>query len=110
MASKKTLLPTPPIWVDFMARDGKSRVHLDFPGTLADLKRHAMSLNEGMRITLYTEDATDVSDPDDLVTVGIVQRDPTSNRWFAVFDWTTLLHVSDLDATDRRRYESAKAE
>lgn len=102
-------LPTPPVWVDFMARDNASRVPLDYPGTQADLARHRIELREGMSITLYTHDATDTAGPDDLVTVGVVHLDPGPRRWFAKFDWTALVHVSELDELDRRLYQSAKS-
>ncbi len=93
---------SPPIWVDFMARDDAWRVPLDFPGTLADLNRHRIELTEGMHLVLYTHDATATSDADDLVTVGTVVND--RGRWFAKYDWPSLTHVSDLDATDKHLY------
>lgn len=101
-------LPTPPIWVDFTARDNRSRVPLDYPGTAADLSHYDLELHDGMSITLYTHDATETADPDDLVTRGTVERDDEAQRWFVTFDWRSLVHVSDLDELDRTLYESAK--
>ena len=96
-----------PVWVDFMAHDDAWRVPLDFPGTLADLKRHQIELAEGMHLVLYTLDATASSDPDDLVTVGTVVND--QGRWFAKYEWRSLTHVSDLEETDRQMYLGARA-
>ena len=61
---------SPPVWVDFMARDAKGRVPLDYPGTLKDLEDNSIDLRIDMRLTLYTLDATLNSDRDDLVGVG----------------------------------------
>jgi len=88
-----------------MARDDAWRVPLDFPGTIADLKRHRVELAEGMHLVLYTHDATAISDPDDLVTVGTVLKD--QGRWFARYDWPSLTHVSDLDEKDKHLYLGA---
>jgi hypothetical protein len=101
-------IPTPPIWVDFMARDERARVPLDYPGTVADLTRHQVVLRDGMSITLYTHDTTEAADPDDLIAIATVQRDEAAGRWFAVFDWESLMHLSDLDDLDRGLYRAAK--
>jgi hypothetical protein len=97
---------TAPVWADFMARDERWRVPLDFPGTAEDLARNRIDLREGLKILLYTDDATDKADPDDLVTVGTVEYDQDAHRWFALIDPQGLLHVSELDDLDRSLYSA----
>jgi hypothetical protein len=104
LRSPENDLWTIPIWVDFMALDERGRVPLDFPGTVEDLARYEVSLREGMKIVLYTHDATEMGDPDDLVAVGMVTYDENVQRWFAVIDARTLRHVSALDEVDRSLY------
>ena len=99
---------SPPVWVDFMARDAKSRVPLDYPGTLKDLEAHSIDLRIDMRLTLYTLDATLNSDPDDLVGVGKVEWDGIKQRWMVAIDWRSLIHVSEMDEVDRTLYRKAR--
>ncbi len=99
---------SPPIWVDFMARDETWRVPLHFPGTEASLRRHQIALAPGLRLTLFTLDATEKVPDDDLVALGTVEFDETSKRWVAAVDAETMVHVSELDDLDRRLYESAR--
>lgn len=99
-----------PVWVDFMAQDEKGRVPLDYPGTQRDLDAHAIKLQEGMQLTLYTLDATEIADPDDLVCVGTVEWDQDQERWFAAFNWRALVHVSELDEVDRNLYRQERSD
>jgi hypothetical protein len=92
-----------PVWVDFMA-SASGRVPLDFPGTQKDLEDHKIALQEGIRLTLYTYDATQERDPDDLVCVGSVEWDSAEKRWMAAFDWESLTHVSEMEMKDRELY------
>jgi hypothetical protein len=87
-----------------MAQDAHGRVPLDFPGTTADLSRNSIELQNGIRLVLYTNDATASVDPDDLVCVGEVEFDDGSRRWWARYDWQALKHVSELDEDDRIEY------
>jgi len=99
------MLWSPRIWVDFMARDQSGRVPLDFPATVADLNANSVDLFTGMRLVLYTDDATDAADPDDLVTIGNVEFDSATRRWWARYDWQDLVHASSLDEMDRTEYQ-----
>lgn len=82
-------------------RDVDWRVPLDFPGTAEDITRNGIALREGMKMVLYTHDAADKADPDDLVTVGTVEYDQDAHRWFATIDPQRLQHVFELDDLDR---------
>lgn len=99
---------SPPIWVDFMSRDGEWRVPLDYPGTLEDLVRQNVTLVAGMYLTLYSLDATDRADPDDLIALASVEFDRSNDKWFARIDPESFVHQSDLDDVDRRLYESGR--
>ena len=100
---------SPPIWVDFNDLDGRRLPIKEGGGTADDLRRHAIVLNDGLRLTLFTFDGTEAAKVDDLVGVGIVNKDPASG-WVVVVSWATLRHVSELDPIDRRLYLDIRPE
>jgi hypothetical protein len=99
---------SPPVWVDFMARDEGGTVPLHFPGTVDDLKAHKIELNEGQNLTLYTFDATENMESDELVCVGRIRWSEGRAMWTAEFDWESLVHVSEMDSEDRHLYLIAR--
>jgi len=44
-------------------------------GTVQDLRRHGLELQEGQVLTFYTDDADDQGQPDELRVEGIVHYD-----------------------------------
>ena len=97
-----------PVWVDFMRTDWDGRVRLDLPGTFRALERSNISLVEGMRILLYTEDANSQGKLDDLVAIGTLRFDPEESRW-AALEIRDLCHVSNLDAHEAELFRAARA-
>jgi hypothetical protein len=83
------------IYVDFLNADGDGRLILSCYGTSRDLARHNIELEEGLKLTFYSDDADDAGNPDDLVVQGIVQYDKLSGQWVAVIDWDAIRHASD---------------
>ena len=100
---------SPPIWVDFNDLDGERLPITESGGTTDDLRRHAVVLKDGLKLTLFTLDGTKAAQVDDLVGVGTVTRDPASG-WVALVPWTTLRHISELDPIDRQLYLHVRPE
>jgi hypothetical protein len=98
-----------PVWVDFMRTDWDGRVRLDLPGTFRALERSNISLVEGMRILLYTDDANSQGKLDDLVAIGTLRFDPEESRWVAALEIRDLCHVSNLDAHEAELFRAARA-
>lgn len=91
---------SPPIAVDF---NKGTRVPL---GTYRQSQEvlASLTLHVGMRLVVFDYDATEVEDPDDLITVGIAEFEPRTNEWFARIDAGELWHRTDLDDEDQSAY------
>ena len=81
---------TPRVYADFHSADVKGRLRLNCVGTVQDLSRQRIILEEGLRLTLYSED---------LETEGHVQFSAEENIWVAVIDWDTIREtvLAELD-------------
>jgi hypothetical protein len=97
-------MATPRVYADFHNLDDCNRLRLTCAGTLQDLKRQAIELQEGLVLTFYTDDADDQGRPDELRLEGVVHYDPDGQCWVAAVDWAALRHASDEQsgATDQR--------
>lgn len=85
----------PRVYADFQNLDNSDRLRLTCAGTLADLNSQGIELREGLVLTVYTDDADDEGNPDDLETEGVVQFNAEENCWVAAIDWTVIWHASD---------------
>jgi sporulation protein YlmC with PRC-barrel domain len=56
-------------------------------GTISDLSRQNMKLQQGQLLTLYSED---------LEVDGVVQYSDEENIWVAVIDWNEIREVEDI--------------
>ena len=65
-------------------------------GTLQDLKRNGIELQEGLALSAYSDDADDEAKRDDLVADGVVRYDPATVRWVLEIDWNAIKHESEL--------------
>ncbi len=88
-------MATPRVYADFQNLDGENRLRLTCSGTRRDLERQGIELREGMTLTLYTDDATDEGQPDELLAEGIVHYNEAENCWVAAIDWKEIRHKSD---------------
>jgi hypothetical protein len=88
-------MAVPKIYADFHNLDDSNRVRLTCAGTLADLSRQGIHLREGLRLTLYMDDADDRGQPDELLADGIVHYYSQEHIWVASVDWGTVRHASD---------------
>jgi hypothetical protein len=93
-------MASPRVYADFQNLDDDNRLRLTCAGTRRDLERQGIELHHGMALTLYTDDANDQGQPDQLVTDGIVQYNDAEKCWVAAIDWQSLRHVSEEPAPD----------
>lgn len=69
------------VFADFHNADLQGRLRLNCIGTLEDLSRQKISLQEGQLLTLYSED---------LEVDGVVEYSREENLWVAVIDWNAI--------------------
>jgi hypothetical protein len=77
---------------------------LDLAGTVEDLTRLGIDLEEGKQILLYDEDADRNGVVDDLVAIGKVSYDSEERRWVAEVSWDDVKHVSELPPDQAEAY------
>lgn len=68
------------IFADFDNTDTERRIRLITAGTLADIDRQQIQLQEGLELIL--------DDNDELRAIGIVQFSGEENIWVAKIDWS----------------------
>ena len=85
----------PRVYADFQNLDDFNRLRLTCAGTFQDLERQAIQLNEGLVLTLYTDDENDQGQPDELRAEGVVHYDKDGQCWVAAIDWAAIRHASD---------------
>lgn len=88
----------PKVYADFQNLDDFNRLRLTCKGTQSDLDAQGIRLQEGLALTLYTDDADRHGRRDELRLDGIVQYDEAAKCWVAEVDWTALRHASDEHA------------
>ncbi len=92
----------PRVYADFQNLDDENRLRLTCAGTRRDLERQALELREGMALTLYTDDAADDGQSDELLADAVVHFNQAENCWVAAIDWQAIRNAS-ADAKLRRR-------
>jgi hypothetical protein len=85
----------PRIYADFQHLDDCNRLKLTCAGTLADLTRQGIQLQEGLVLTFYTDDADDQGQADELRAEGVVRYNQEEQSWVAEIDWTAIYHASE---------------
>jgi 2'-5' RNA ligase len=75
------------IFVDFHNADEHGRLRLNCIGTIEDLAYQQIELENGQRLTLYSED---------LEIDGIVQFSEEEKIWVAVIDWNQIRQAEQL--------------
>lgn len=89
------VMKSPLVYADLQNLDGSNRPRLTCAGTLDDLARQHIQLQQGLRLTLYMDDADDEGRPDNLLVEGTVQFNSEEDCWVAALDWSALRHASD---------------
>jgi hypothetical protein len=69
-------------------RIDEKRFDLGCPGSRNDIERQAGELRDGMRVLLY--------EPDELDAEGTIEFDPTTARWVAIPDWSTMRYIGSI--------------
>jgi hypothetical protein len=80
-------MSTPRVYADFQNLDDANRLRLTCAGTLRDLQRQGIQLQEGLVLTFYSDDADDQGQPDELRVAGVVHYDADGQCWVATVDW-----------------------
>ncbi|HJT32995.1 MAG TPA: hypothetical protein VJ783_13220 [Pirellulales bacterium] len=90
----------PSIYADFHNADAHGRLRLNCAGTAEDLARQGITLCEGMRVTLYSDDLDDNAQLDELLVDGVASYSDEENCWVATIDWSAVRHASDERVAD----------
>ena len=77
----------PRIFADFHNADAKGRVRLNCAGTVADIKRQKIVLQDGQSLIIYSE-ALEIE--------GVVHYSHEENLWTAVIDWNAIQEVEPV--------------
>jgi len=92
----------PRVYADFQNLDDENRLSLTCAGTRRDLERQALELSEGMALMLYSDDATDDGQADELLADGVVHFNQAENCWVAAIDWQAIRHASAEGKLNRK--------
>lgn len=90
----------PRVYADFHNADTQGRLRLNCVGTLRDLARQQVQLHDGLVLTLYSDDADEQGQLDELQVAGIVAYSQEEKCWVAAIDWTAIRHASDARGPD----------
>jgi hypothetical protein len=82
----------PRVYVDFMKTDARGRLLLVCIGTRNDLRKHGIALAEGMRLRVYSDDANDQGERDDLLAEGVVHYNAEAKEWVLAVEPTSIRH------------------
>jgi hypothetical protein len=77
----------PKIFADFHNADEQGRLRLNCVGTIEDLSRQNIKLEDGQLLALYDEE---------LEVDGMVQYSQEESLWVAVIDWKQIRQVEDM--------------
>ncbi|PAX46603.1 hypothetical protein [Brunnivagina elsteri] len=75
------------VFADFHNADIRGRLRLNCTGTIGDLARQKILLEDGLRLILYSED---------LETDGVVQYSTEENVWVALIDWDEIREAENV--------------
>ena len=77
----------PRVFADFHNADAKGRVRLNCTGTVADLKRQKIVLQDGQSLIIYSEE---------LEVTGVVHYSEEEKLWTAVIDWDAIQEIEPV--------------
>lgn len=75
------------VFADFHNADVKGRVRLNCAGTVEDLKRQEIVLQDGQSLIIYSEE---------LEVEGVIHYSEEENLWTAVIDWNAIREVEPI--------------
>lgn len=88
----------PRVYADFHNADTRGRVRLNCTGTVEDLTAQGIELREGLALTLYSDDADENGNLDELLADGTVSYSDDEGCWVATIDWDAIRHASGARA------------
>jgi hypothetical protein len=74
----------------------KGRNYFKQRGTLADIERTGLKLQEGLIVHFYCADGDGQNNRDDLLFEGTVHFDSDKDQWYAIIDQNSYRHESEL--------------
>lgn len=77
----------PKVFADFHNADSQGRLRLNCIGTIEDLARHNIELQDGQLLTLYSED---------LEVAGVVQYSSEEKLWVAAINWNAIKQLDEI--------------
>jgi hypothetical protein len=77
----------PRIFADFHNADEQGRLRLNCVGTIEDLSRQNIKLQDGQLLAFYDEE---------LEVDGVVQYSEEESLWVAAIDWKQIKQVKDM--------------
>lgn len=80
-------MKTPRVFADFHNADVQGRLRLNCIGTVEDLARQNITLQDGLLLMLYSED---------LEVEGVVCFSEQEKLWVAVIDWNAIQESEPL--------------
>ncbi len=75
------------VFADFHNADVKGRVRLNCAGTVADIERQGIELQDGQSLIIYSEE---------LEVEGVVHYSEKEKLWTAVIDWNAIREVQPI--------------
>jgi hypothetical protein len=80
-------MKTPRVFADFHNADVQGRLRLNCAGTVEDLARQDIKLQDGQLLTIYSEE---------LEVAGVIQYSSEENLWVAAIDWDAIKESQDF--------------
>lgn len=77
----------PRVFADFHNADAEGHLRLNCIGTIEDLARQNIELQDGQLLTLYSED---------LEADGVVKYSSNENIWVAAIEWDAIKEVEEF--------------
>ena len=75
------------VFADFHNADVKGRIRLNCAGTIADIERQGIVLQDGQPLIIYSEE---------LEVGGVVRYSEKEQLWTAVIDWNAIREVQPI--------------
>jgi hypothetical protein len=91
------------VYADFNNADAAGRLRLDCVGTIEDLARQGISLSDGVRMTLHSDDVDADGRLDELTVDGTVSFSVDEHCWVATIDWSAIRHSSRVESAANGR-------
>jgi hypothetical protein len=93
----------PEIYGDFHKLDDENRICLTTVGSRRDFAALNIEPRDGLRVTIYMDDADDAGNPDDLMADAVIRYNKKEKCWVAEIDWSKVQNRSERTAHKREK-------